>query len=166
VCFAAISWRCHEYLVEENHVLREQLGDQRVRLDDHQRRRRSVAERRMVSGVTMVATLARMSRPSDLPLKSGARAGVEHRPRGMVDDEQHVVRHQSGSGFPAWDDGGETGVASTLTMGMVPTIQPQFAQHPTPTGLRGTQAFGEPAGKQRGSAPPTPQDDATTLLLK
>src|SRR5215471_8060954 len=53
-----------DYLREENRVLREQLGDRRVRLDDHQRRRLAVKAK--VLGRKVLAEVASIVTPETL----------------------------------------------------------------------------------------------------
>jgi putative transposase len=50
-----------DYLREENQVLREQLGDRRLRLNDRQRRR--LAAKAKVLGRKVLAQIATLSRP-------------------------------------------------------------------------------------------------------
>jgi hypothetical protein len=53
-----------DYLREENRVLREQLGDRRLRLDDHQRRR--LAAKAHALGRRVLAQIATICHARDL----------------------------------------------------------------------------------------------------
>jgi len=88
-----------DYLREENRVLREQLGDRRVRLDDHQRRRLAVKAKAL--GRKVLAEVASIVTPEILlawhrKLVAQKYDGATHRspgrPRTADDIEALVVR--------------------------------------------------------------------------
>ena len=88
-----------EYLREENRVLREQLGDGRLRLTDHQRRRlaakaRGLGRKVLAELATIVTpeTLLRWHRQLIAQRYDGSGKRGPGRPRTEVDIEQLVVR--------------------------------------------------------------------------
>ena len=83
-----------DYLREENRVLREQLGDRRLRLNDHQRRR--LAARAKVLGRKVLDQIATIVTPWHRKLIAQKYDGTAHRapgrPRTGGEIESLVVR--------------------------------------------------------------------------
>ena len=88
-----------EYLREENRVLREQLGDRRLRLNDDQRRRLATKAKGMgrkrlaeVAGIVTPETLMAWHRKVVAQKYDGSSARKPGRPRSDAEIEELVVR--------------------------------------------------------------------------
>jgi len=98
-----------DYLIEENRVLREQLGKRRVRLTDDQRRRLAVRAmavgRAALNGVACMVTPDTLTRWCRNPVAhncDGSRQRGPGRPRTSIDVAQ-LIRTMA-SGNPSWGD--------------------------------------------------------------
>ncbi len=94
-----------DYLLEENRVLREQLGKRRLRLTDDQRRRLAVKGkvlgRKVLQGVAGIVTFASRTTRSRAPVAARRRGGMRTRSCAGTDDSSPENTMAAGSADPA-----------------------------------------------------------------